>query len=631
MTERSSLKKECSDTVSGSRRDFFRVAAGGLAGLSTPFTARLSARQSAPPGLGPRTFIQPPSPKWVKDLIIYEIATKGFTSPRGPESGTFDSLRSKLPYLQELGITGIWLTGYSLGDPHHFYNIWTQYAVIEPDKLDPSLGTEKQFKTLIDDCHRRGIKVFLDVITHGVMNQSSLIRKHPGWFRGGSWGMTDYDWYGGHTDLDNWWVRVYTDYVTKFGVDGFRLDVAIYRPDLWERIRHNATDAGREVAIFEENNAPIPGVTDFSQHQNDLTVSQTGALNEMLVQAMPGFYKRRFGKAGRYRVVIQYADDGSRADGAIGAEGTLRVHLDGITRDRVSRRQGDDQPDGIPDVQLTVEGVAPRPIENISVSDELRERWEMLRTRNGGRPLVTEGKPPSLQLYVATLGHGWPSVLLSCHDNGWQGFPLSKNPYVAQGSRALFGYSVLFTPMIPIFFSGEEFNATFRSIPWQSPDLYGGKEAGRGRWLYGCMLDWEELNNPEHRAMLEDVKRMIAVRKREADVLAVEPDDREPRLLAAECEHDVNVPVPYVRWNGRRAIMVAANRNVARTAHLKLRIPLKEMSLAGHASYAVTNLWPGGATKVYSQGQLVAGIPCNVRPDKTAGGGLSVLKIEPRS
>src|ERR1017187_165431 len=94
--------------------------------------------------------IQPASPEWMKDLVIYEVATKGFTSPNGPESGTFNSLRDKLAYLEELGITGIWLTGYSLCDDHHFYNIWTQYAVIEPDKFDPTLGKSGEFKELID-------------------------------------------------------------------------------------------------------------------------------------------------------------------------------------------------------------------------------------------------------------------------------------------------------------------------------------------------------------------------------------------------------------------------------------------------------------------------------------------------
>src|ERR1700761_8429327 len=47
------------------------------------------------------------SPDWVKDLVIYEVATKAFTSPNGPESGTFGSLQARLSYLQDLGVTAI--------------------------------------------------------------------------------------------------------------------------------------------------------------------------------------------------------------------------------------------------------------------------------------------------------------------------------------------------------------------------------------------------------------------------------------------------------------------------------------------------------------------------------------------
>lgn len=586
--------------------------------------------------------LQPPSPEWTKDLIIYEIATKGFTSRQGPETGTFESLKARLPYLEELGITGIWLTGYSLCDPHHFYNIWTQYAVIQPDKLDPSLGSEEQFKGLVAEAHRRGIKVFLDVITHGLMENSPVIRKHPDWFQGSSWGMSDFDWSGGHTDLDDWWVKIWTDYVTKYGVDGFRLDVAIYRPDLWERVRQNAAAAGHPIAIFEEEDSVTPGVTDFTQSENGFSSegeSSEPGPKEILTGDVPGFFDRKFGKAGHYQVEIQYSDDGSRVKGSTDGQGDLRVHLDGQTADKTTRRIWVNfvaMPDGIADVQLTVENALPRTIENIVVTDDMGGHWELRSadTRHlalGGRePLSLEATTGrlSLQIYVATLAHGWPSVQLSCHDNGWEGFRLDKSAYVAQGSRALFGYSCLFTPMIPIFFSGEEFNATFRPIPWASPHLYGGQDAGKGRWLYGAMLDWDELREPEHRAMFEDVKKMIAIRKREADVLTLTLEKERPKLMAVRCEQDTAAPVPYIRWNHRSAILVAANRNTSQDAQLKLRIPLEEMGLAGRSIYRVTNLWPGGDTKTYAEKALDA-FPCTVKRDRVQGGGLQVLKIEP--
>lgn len=645
------MAKDRKESVNPARREFFKTCAGGTAAVilgSRPLASAMPKAESQPPGTMP---VQPPSPEWTKDLIIYEIATKGFTSPHGPETGNFNSLKAKLPYLQDLGITGIWLTGYALCDPHHFYNIWTQYAVIEPDKLDPSLGTEEQFKALIAEAHRCGIKVFLDVITHGLMKNSSVIKKHPNWFQGGSWGMADFDWSGGHTDLDDWWVKIWTNYVTKFGVDGFRLDVAIYRPDLWERIRQNATAAGRPVVIIEEGDAVIPGVTDLTQRENVFN-SEGGppepGPKKVLVRDVPGFFDRKFGRAGHYQVEIQYADDGSRVKGGTDGQGDLRVRLAGLKADMAPRRIRFDfapMPDGIPDVQLTVENAQARPIESIVVTDDMGGWWEY-----GLHPAFTQhlavaggesasfsrlsfsfgglvGKSP-LQLYVPTLAHGWPSVQLSCHDNGWEGYPLGKNPYVAQGSRALFGYACLFTPMIPIFFSGEEFNANFRPIPWESPNVYGGQEPGKGRWLYGSMLDWDELNKPEHRDMFEDVKKMIAVRKQESDVLALTLEHIKPNLMAVPYEYNIAAPVPYIRWKGRRAILVAANRNTSQAAQLKMRMPLKEIGLAGHASYRVTNLWPDGEFKTFSKEDL-ASFTCAVTPDKRRGGGLRVFRIEP--
>ena len=77
-------------------------------------------------------------------------------------------------------------------------------------------------------------------------------------------------------------------------------------------------------------------------------------------------------------------------------------------------------------------------------------------------------------------------------------------------------------------------------------------------------------------------------------------------------------------------ILVAANRDTGRDAHLRLQIPLTEIGLAGHASYQVTDLWPGGDAKVYS-GKDLAAFALVVKGDKTTGGGLRVFKIEPQT
>jgi len=569
------------------------------------------------------------SPEWTKDLVIYEIATKSFTSPNGPESGTFNSLKEKIPYLADLGITAIWLTGFSLSDPHHFYNIWTQYAVIEPGQLDPTLGTVEQFKSLIDEAHRSGIKIFLDVITHGVMPQSSLTKLHPDWFRGGNWRMIDYDWSGGHTDLDDWWVNLWTDYVTRYGVDGFRLDVDIFRADLWARIRENAFRSGHPIVIFSELNPVIPGVTDFTQFTNTVSDPYTGKLRAPYVNDVPAIYQERFARTDDYDVEIQYADH-TKSKGSTTAQQNLLVAFNGFTTDRISHQLS--RPLGRSEVELTVRGLSKEPVENIVVrrvsTDTTEDPTRWAYGLRDGEPLSYDSSGSVTNLFLSSFYGYSSSIQLSAHDNGWMGFPTDKSPYAAQGSRAVFGYSFLFTPMIPLFMAGEEFDATFHPLPDLSPDLYGGANPGKGRWLYGGQINWMEFDQREHHSMFEDVKRMLSIRKQESAVLAPEiRGDIKPPLTAIKYQSDVETPVPYMRWNGNTAIVIAANRNTNKDANLVMQIPVGVLGRGSAVEFRVTDLWNGGKPKVYSTEQL-ANLHVRLKRDHTPRGGLGILKIE---
>lgn len=192
----------------------------------------------------------------------------------------------------------------------------------------------------------------------------------------------------------------------------------------------------------------------------------------------------------------------------------------------------------------------------------------------------------------------------------------------------MFGYSFLFTPMIPIFFSGEEFNASFHALPELAPDLYGDKDAGKGRWLYGCMLDWNEINEPGHRDMLGDVKKMLAIRKQYAEILAMCPGGVAPNLKAVNYEANIEVPVPYLRWSGRSAILIAGNRNRDEDASLKLKIDLAGIGLGGRGRYTVTDLW-SNADPVQLDETKLGDFRCVVKRDGIGGGGLAVFKIQP--
>jgi maltose alpha-D-glucosyltransferase/alpha-amylase len=110
-------------------------------------------------------------PLWFKDAIIYELRIRSFLDSNGDGIGDFRGAASKLGYLQDLGVTAIWLLpfypsplrddGYDIAD----------YVDIHPDN-----GTLADFEFFLAEAHRRGLRV----ITELVLNHTS--DQHP-WFK----------------------------------------------------------------------------------------------------------------------------------------------------------------------------------------------------------------------------------------------------------------------------------------------------------------------------------------------------------------------------------------------------------------------------------------------------------------
>jgi hypothetical protein len=495
------------------------------------------------------------SPGWIRDLIVYEIATRSFTSPNGAGSGTFNSLREKLPYLGELGITGIWLTGHSLADPTHFYNIWTQYACIEPDVIDPALGTEQDFKDMIAAAHAHGIRVFLDVIEHGVMENSPLVQRKPHWFRGKSWGMVDYDFDLHDPELDQWWVDMWTRYVVEFGVDGFRIDLGMRRTDLYAQVRANAERAGKEIVYINELN--YQGGLDFSI-QSEL---------------------KRIPPRDEFLKLIDFVQRDPPT--------LLSPHRK--RADEINGQHGYANTWGVPE-------------------------WEAWLTSILHRRTNSETPP-----------FAYSSGQISSHDNGWEGFE-HDNPYVAQGSRMIFGYGALFSSLVPIWVSGEEFNAPFEALPTLSPNLFGGANPGQGKWLYGGVIQWDALDQPENRAVFEDVKRLIAIRKAEADVLGAASNVGAVTMRALDYSATLPTPRPYLRYNDAKAVIVAPNMQTSAVNELIVSVPLEDVGLGGSSAYLLTDLWDGSAWTV--ERAALDALALRIAPDRTPGGGLRLIRIE---
>jgi maltose alpha-D-glucosyltransferase/alpha-amylase len=200
---------------------------------------------------------------WYKDAIIYQVHVRTFYDSNGDGIGDFQGLEQKLDYLQELGISAIWLMpffpsplrddGYDIAD---YYSVHSRY------------GTLDDFRKFLKAAHDRGIRVIIEMVLNHTSDQhpwfqesrSSQDNPRRDWY---VWSDTDTRYKGARiifvdTEMSNWawdpisksyyWHRFFSHQpdlnydnpavrqemwnVMKFwlemGVDAFRLDAVPY-------------------------------------------------------------------------------------------------------------------------------------------------------------------------------------------------------------------------------------------------------------------------------------------------------------------------------------------------------------------------------------------------------------------
>ena len=200
---------------------------------------------------------------WYKDAVIYQLHVRTFCDSNGDGIGDFAGLTQRLDYLQELGVTAIWLLPFypsPLRDDG--------YDIADYTSVHPNYGTLEDFKTFLTAAHGRGIRVIIEMVVNHTSDQ------HP-WFKEARssrdnpkrdwyvWSETDTRYQGVpivfvDTETSNWawdpisksyyWHRFFSHQpdlnfdnpevfetvwgVMKFwlnlGVDGFRLDAVAF-------------------------------------------------------------------------------------------------------------------------------------------------------------------------------------------------------------------------------------------------------------------------------------------------------------------------------------------------------------------------------------------------------------------
>jgi maltose alpha-D-glucosyltransferase/alpha-amylase len=222
---------------------------------------------------------------WYKDAIIYELHIKAFNDGDCDGIGDFKGLLEKLDYLQDLGVTAIWLLPFypsPLKDDG--------YDIADYYKINPSYGTIAQFKQFLKEAHQRGLKVITELVINHTSDQhpwfqrarkapkDSAYRNYYVWtddpqdFKDARIIFQDYEasnWTWDPVAQQYYWHRFFhhqpdlnydseqvqnevfkiMDYWCKMGVDGFRLDAVPY---LFERNGTNCENLPETHAFLKK-------------------------------------------------------------------------------------------------------------------------------------------------------------------------------------------------------------------------------------------------------------------------------------------------------------------------------------------------------------------------------------------
>lgn len=184
--------------------------------------------------------------------------------------GDFAGITQKLDYLEDLGINTIWITpivenipGVKVTDtgkedvPYNaaYHGYWAS----DFTKLNPTLGTEEEFQTLIDQAHSRGIRIMVDI----VVNHAGYDTDFGNMIRSGDDIVSGSDQKDSLSNLPDFktedpavsaqLVKWQTQWVKDFGIDYFRVDTVKHvENDTWAELKNALTEVDSDFKMIGE-------------------------------------------------------------------------------------------------------------------------------------------------------------------------------------------------------------------------------------------------------------------------------------------------------------------------------------------------------------------------------------------
>ena len=207
-----------------------------------------------------------------KNPDIEDAATQTLPNLKQYHGGTFQGIEEKIPYLQDLGITALWITPVYLNigrifDTDSYHGYWAMdFDLIDPVLAPGAPGNSKAaLKELVEKLHEVGIKVILDMVVNHTGYHNQRYRNYPkteqfeGWFnRGGGdekkgelSGLPDFN----HDlpDVRDFFVNNITDWIEETGIDAIRMDTVKHVEDaFWYAFKAYVRGPHKNVTLIGE-------------------------------------------------------------------------------------------------------------------------------------------------------------------------------------------------------------------------------------------------------------------------------------------------------------------------------------------------------------------------------------------
>ncbi len=238
-------------------------------------------------------------PEWSKNASIYEVNIRQYT----PE-GTFKAFQKHLPEIKKMGIKILWMMPINpIGVVNRKGTLGSYYSIKDYKAVNPEFGTLKDFKNLVNEAHRMGMKVIIDWVANHTAWDNPLTKTNPDFYKHdakGNFVPPVDDW----TDVialnyNNPKLWVYMEdameyWIKECDIDGFRCDVAgMIQTPFWNFVRKEL-DKIKPVFMLAE--AEIP---ELHKHAFDMTyawelhdIIKNIYAGKMSAEDLDSYYKR---------------------------------------------------------------------------------------------------------------------------------------------------------------------------------------------------------------------------------------------------------------------------------------------------------------------------------------------------